>query len=366
MSTKKKTIEDCKNLAESKGGKCLSEEYINSHTKYLWECARGHRWMSKQYLVQQGYWCLECSGSKKKTIEDCKKFAELKNGICLSSEYKNNKQKIKWQCSSGHQWEATFSDIKNNDSWCPECCGHEHKTIEHCCALSKLKNGKCLSTEYKNSKTKLLWECEKGHQWQATYSKINQGQWCRECSGYKKKDIDFFKDLAKKNNGQCLSDKYINSISPLLWRCEKKHEWSSLPHRITQGSWCSVCINKNQEKLYSILQDIFHNKEIEYNYRGFSWLKNKKKMELDFYIPNLKLAIEYNGEQHYRPVDFFGGEEKFHYTQKLDILKQKLIQQNKQDVEIFIVIDYKIKLTKENVIKILGEHNLCPLAAIAT
>lgn len=32
---------------------------------------------------------------------------------------------------------------------------------------------------------------------------------------------------------------------------------------------------------------------------------------LDFYLPSYNLVIEYNGIQHYEPVPFFGGEEKF-------------------------------------------------------
>jgi hypothetical protein len=26
-----------------------------------------------------------------------------------------------WKCKEGHQWEAKWTDIKNNNSWCPEC-----------------------------------------------------------------------------------------------------------------------------------------------------------------------------------------------------------------------------------------------------
>lgn len=31
-------------------------------------------------------------------------------------------------------------------------------------------------------------------------------------------------------------------------------------------------------------------------------------MELDIFVPNLDLGIEYQGEQHYRPIDFFDGD----------------------------------------------------------
>lgn len=49
---------------------------------------------------------------------------------------------------------------------------------------------------------------------------------------------------------------------------------------------------------------------------------------LDIYIPDLRIGIEYQGEQHYRVVDFFGGEESFHKRQELDERKRKLCIEN--------------------------------------
>ena len=51
-----------------------------------------------------------------------------------------------------------------------------------------------------------------------------------------------------------------------------------------------------------------------YQYRP-EWLGNQS---LDFYIPSLRTAIEYQGIQHYLPVTFFGGEDAFSHRQELD------------------------------------------------
>ena len=50
-------------------------------------------------------------------------------------------------------------------------------------ALAELKAGKCLSGEYTNERTKLLWECGKGHRWEALPLNIMAGTWCPYCSG---------------------------------------------------------------------------------------------------------------------------------------------------------------------------------------
>jgi hypothetical protein len=55
------------------------------------------------------------------------------------------------------------------------------------------------------------------------------------------------------------------------------------------------------------------------------WLGRQR---LDIFIPELRLAIEYQGQQHYKPVSLFGGEEGFLQTQERDKLKAKLCAEN--------------------------------------
>ena len=57
------------------------------------------------------------------------------------------------------------------------------------------------------------------------------------------------------------------------------------------------------------------------------WLKPQ---HLDIYVPSGKLAFEYQGQQHYEPVDFFGGLKSFEQTVKRD--KSKKLKCKKNDV----------------------------------
>lgn len=61
-----------------------------------------------------------------------------------------------------------------------------------------------------------------------------------------------------------------------------------------------------------------------YQYRP-DWLG---RQSLDLFIPSLQTAIEYQGIQHYRPVDFFGGEEALLQRQELDRQKRILCEEN--------------------------------------
>ena len=69
---------------------------------------------------------------------------------------------------------------------------------------------------------------------------------------------------------------------------------------------------------------LFSNKEVIHQ-ASPEWLGRQR---LDIFIPELKLAIEYQGQQHYKPISLFGGEEGFLQTQKRDKLKSKLCAEN--------------------------------------
>src|SRR5437660_514305 len=81
------------------------------------------------------------------------------------------------------------------------------------------QNGLCLSDKYINIKIPLLWRCIKGHEWKAKFRHIREGHWCPYCAGNAKLTLANAKQIVIKNGGLCVSEKYINSNSLLLWQC---------------------------------------------------------------------------------------------------------------------------------------------------
>ena len=105
----------------------------------------------------------------------------------------------------------------------------------------------------------------------------------------------------------------------------------------THGKWV------NEYKLFNLIKVIFPDALYQFS---DNWLENQI---LDIYIPSMNLAIEYQGEQHYRSVEYFGGYNKFHEQEKMDSLKRtkclergiKLLEWNFEDkILIFNVIDF--------------------------
>lgn len=72
-----------------------------------------------------------------------------------------------------------------------------------------------------------------------------------------------------------------------------------------------------------------------------TWLNRQR---FDVYIPELNLAIEYQGQQHYVAVDLFGGEEGLKRTKQRDKEKLQLSKINGVDI---IYFSYKENLTEK-------------------
>lgn len=105
---------------------------------------------------------------------------------------------------------------------------------------------------------------------------------------------------------------------------------------------------KHQALVQGYAEEILNCKaKVEYK---FEWLISDKgyAMPVDIYFPEYNLIIEYNGQQHYMPIDFGGGSDdavtKFKSQIKRDKLKYRLIREHKIQL---LVIPYnmgKIKI----------------------
>ena len=118
----KSSIEECHNIAKEKGGKCLSKEYINTNTKMKWECKEGHTLETTfGQMKYRKHWCSICSGHIKLTLYDCQKYAEEKGGKCLSDKYINSTILMKWRCNKNHKFDRSFHTMRQHNLYCPIC-----------------------------------------------------------------------------------------------------------------------------------------------------------------------------------------------------------------------------------------------------
>lgn len=100
----------------------------------------------------------------------------------------------------------------------------------------------------------------------------------------------------------------------------------------------------SETQLYNIVKKIFPNETIIRHYRP-DWLE---KLELDIYIPDLKIAFEYQGQQHYHPIKAWGGEKSLKELKERDEKKKELCYSNSIKL---IEVDYSEPLTEEHIRK---------------
>lgn len=407
---------ECKFKAIENGGTCLSTEYINNSTNMEWECEEDHKWSATWKNIKKDTWCPKCAGKQKLTLEECKKLAIKKGGKCLSTEYKNLKTLMEWECKEGHKWPTTYDCIKHKDSWCAICyCPGILDNLETCKKYAETKGGKCLSVEYINKETKMEWECgaiinsrqlelevddkaiaveapEHGHNWSAIWGSIKRGtwcpfcakpgllytletvkkyaedkggkclspeyidqfetmkfickkgheinnrfnnmiqrgDWCRQCAGYKILDLDFCKQIALQRKGKCLSTEYTNKETKMDWKCEHGHTWPATFGKIYHGNrWCPFCYNKTETKVYDFLKDNF---EIKKEFKP-DWIKNILTgcfFRFDLLIVDHNIIIEIDGRQHFEKVDYFKNDVERNIDR--DIYKMKKALENNYSV----------------------------------
>lgn len=109
----KERIEEAKTLAIFRGGKCLSDSSIGGNKKLLWCCSKGHEWTSTLCCLKVGAWCPKCAKVARLTYSDILKQAADNNGYLVSQpdEFVNNRSHLIWKCNKGHEWKASYSNI---------------------------------------------------------------------------------------------------------------------------------------------------------------------------------------------------------------------------------------------------------------
>lgn len=240
----KRRLAEMQIFATARGGECLATHYVTMTTPVTWRCSQGHTWDCEfHYIKNKGQWCPECAGNKKLTLSDVQALAQQRGGECLAAQYKSTSEPLLFRCAKGHEWKVRSTDIKHKHSWCPHCAGLVRLTLEVAQSVAIERGGKCLSEEYVNSKSPLSWRCKKGHVWNNSLSGVrNQKQWCPYCAGKAKLTIELMRDIATSRGGVCISEVYVNGGTKLKWCCAQGHEWLATPDNVkNRRTWCPVC-----------------------------------------------------------------------------------------------------------------------------
>ena len=304
-----------------------------SDRKVWWKCEFSHEWEANiKSRTKLNTGCPYCSNYKiLKDYNDlatthpeiAQQWHPTKNGNLKPDEIGiGTDKKIWWICEHGHEWKCRVVDRKKVG--CPVCSnrqvlkGHNDLETTHP-KLAKqwhpFKNGDLKPTDLTaGANQKVWWQCKKGHEWQALVSsRTCQNQGCPVCSnqqiliGYN--DLatthpDLIKEWHPTKNGNLKpTDVVAGSIRHVWWQCKKGHEWEAPIHnRAELNSGCPKCnesrrVSFPEKAIYYYMKQMFPNAHENYK------LPYSHNLELDIFIEDINLGIEYDGSFYHRKHD---------------------------------------------------------------
>lgn len=205
---------------------------------------------------------------------------------------------------------------------------------------------------YVTRDTKVIITCDiHGDYDQTPASHICNKSGCYECGIFAiyisrlKSQEQFIEEAVEKHGGRYKYDRviYIDGKTDVLIKCEDHGYYEQSPANHLRGCGCPRCIHKTEAKCIKYLENLCNDKLMK---KRPKWLE---RLELDGYNRKLKLAIEYNGEQHHIYVPHYhrNGISDLYEIQERDRRKKELCQTHNVYL---IVVPYFIDNKEEYII----------------
>lgn len=224
-----------------------------------------------------------------------------------------------------------------------EAYGHlKGKGCIYCSGVSKLsttqfieKSNEIFKFKYDYSKTvyhsrrdKVIITCKAHGDFEIRANGHLQGRGCRKCAGFsitKEEYIEKAREIHGNKYDYSLIDMSNKKIS-LICPIHGKFEILRTSHINVHKKGCCFCSESRGETKIRVFLE---NNNIKFKkQKGFHNCKNVIMLRFDFYLPKLKTCIEYDGEQHFKPLEYWGGEEGFKKRKINDQIKNKFGSEN--------------------------------------
>ena len=181
----KLTFEFVYNYFKDHGCELLEKEYINNRTKMRYKCSC----LSEGYInydnFKSGHRCKSCAiktnvEKRKYTYDYVYSYFKKHGCVLLEKEYINSKTLMKYKCKCGNISKIIFNCIQQGQ-YCRSCSGSEKLTYEYVYNYFKEQGCELLETEYIDSKTLMEYKCKDNHRQKITFHNFKSGYRCREC-----------------------------------------------------------------------------------------------------------------------------------------------------------------------------------------
>ncbi len=349
---RKHTYEYVYNYIHSLGGELLSKEYISAKENIEVKCSQCKESFTTTLVKIKRHkraTCPNCNyknaqDSTRFNIKDVKDFVKNNSScILISDKYINSESELEFECGcKDHtRFFTTFYQFKDrNKRQCNKCSGIINWNIDLVRNYVK-ENSNCelLSKEYINNNEKLKFKCECGNEFEIpwNYYLNMEKKRCNKCN-YNESNgekallyDDVYTEIAQ-SGCELLSKEYKNTTELLSIKCgvckENIFETSLVAFRGRKVKACPKCnksISAGERKFKKLLEK---NNITYIHQHKYDDCKYKNKLKFDFYLNDYNIIIEVDGLGHFKPIPYFGGEEKFKENKIRDGIKNKYCKDN--------------------------------------
>ena len=245
-------------------------------------------------------------------------------------EYVNSTTKIEITCKEhGSCWQKPSGHLIGYG--CSKCYGNAKKTTSQFVKEAKEVHGDKYNydkAEYKNALGKVIVICPEHGEFEQEAKSHLKGAGCKHCRNTREYSNEKFIELSNNyyNNLYDYSKtEYKGSHEKIIATCKKHGDFEVLAYQHLQGAGCQKCssennISKNEKDINDFIVEEC----------GFKTIQTSRDiippLELDIYIPEKKIAIEYHGLYWHSEKRLRGVNPKIYHLNKLILSIQKNIR----------------------------------------
>ena len=306
----------------------------------LWCGEDGHKYQTTTYanlIYKNGFKCKDCIKDKYINMF-CRKLKNIELNLIEIIEYKSydyRKTLLLVSCGKHNPFEVRGKQVEREVCYCKECRKEENiKKIRKEFSEKKLEvlDIKYNEKDYTMSKVKVRCKNNCHKPFTTSLNKLRYSlPKCKDCE--KERKILIMKNEVEKRNfifygvEKFIQEDYIKSIIKVGCKTNKSHifkiRFSNFKY---DNRGCPLC---NESKGEQRIEEILIENNIKYVYQyKFKNCKFKQQLPFDFYLPQYDILIEFDGEQHYQIIEYFGGLDGFIDRKIRDTIKNIYCQQN--------------------------------------
>lgn len=320
------------------------QPYVNNKTKlacYHVDC--GEIIYIRPDSITEGKGCNNCYGSHKRTQQQAKDDLCRVHGnkivFAKNAKYTKTYAKIKVHCNvCNYEWSPRYVDLLAGHG-CPKCYGHIKKTTEsYQKQLDELYGHvyKVIGNYTGSGNPIEVIHLPCGKRWSPIADELIRQETCPGCGKVKKSLDQFRKELYDLVGDDYHAIKKLDNGKFLIKHsCGFTYPYVSGSF-LYRGQRCPRCTSMTRGEV--LVSHVLDELGIAYEYqKAFDGLVYKYHLRVDFYLPDYRLVIEYDGKQHYEPVSFGGMDKEttnkvFEVSKHRDRLKDKYFNEHNIDV----------------------------------